>query len=134
MDVTVTWQGEERFVAYTAGGAQVAIDGSKASGASPVETLQIALAACMGIDVVDILTKGRQEPSACTVAVTGERREKPPRRLTRVRLGFRIEGRGLSRAKVERAVELSRSTYCSVWHSMAPDIDLAIEIELPDEG
>jgi uncharacterized OsmC-like protein len=34
------------------------------------------------------------------------------------------------RAKVERAVDLSREKFCSVLHSLRPDIDLEIDISL----
>lgn len=130
MDVVLEWQGAERFAARTAAGQGLMVDGAREAGASPVETLEIALAACMGIDVVDILTKGRQTVSGCSVRVVAKRAETPPRRLTDVTLSFALRGPDLSRAKVERAVELSRATYCSVWHSLAPDIGLVIEIEI----
>ena len=32
----------------------------------------------------------------------------------------------------ERAVQLSRDIYCSVWSSMAPDIDLTVDLELEE--
>jgi len=28
--------------------------------------------------------------------------------------------------KVQRAIDLSRQTYCSVWHSLRPDIELVV--------
>jgi putative redox protein len=90
----------------------------------------MALAACMGIDVVDILRKGREDLTGCRIRVEGDRRESPPRRYTVLRLWIELTGWSLSRAKAERAVQLSRDTYCSVWNSMAPDIDLAVELEL----
>ena len=34
------------------------------------------------------------------------------------------------RAKVERAVKLSRETYCSVMHTLRPDLDLLLEVHL----
>lgn len=130
MDVTVTWLGDERFSAVTAAGAVLPLDGRKAEGASPVEALEIALAGCMGADIVDILTKGREPVSGCTIRVSGERRETPPRRFTSLSLAVELSGPGLSRAKAERAVALSRDTYCSVWHSLAPDIELTVSVAL----
>ena len=32
--------------------------------------------------------------------------------------------------KVERAIALSRETYCSVWHSLQPDIDFQTGFEI----
>ena len=43
-----------------------------------------------------------------------------------------LTGWSLNRAKAERAVQLSRDIYCSVWSSMAPDIDLTVDLELEE--
>ena len=32
--------------------------------------------------------------------------------------------------RVERAIELSRERYCSVWHSLRPDIDFRTSFEI----
>lgn len=134
MAVTLEWTGGQRFRATAPGGAEVVLDGEREAGVSPTDALLLALAACMGIDVVDILAKGRQEVTGCTIAASGARRDEPPRRFTAITLEFALRGRSLDRAKAERAIELSRSTYCSVVHSLAPDIDLAVELSLAEDG
>ena len=128
--VELVWRGDERFDAVTPSGMQVAIDGTKETGTSPIQALAVALASCMGTDVVDILKKGREDLTGCRLRVEGDRRETPPRRYTAIRLWIELTGWSLSRAKAERAVQLSRDTYCSVWRSMAQDIDLSIQLEL----
>ncbi|HKY60637.1 MAG TPA: OsmC family protein [Gemmatimonadota bacterium] len=128
--VELVWRGEERFDAIAPSGIQVAIDGTKETGMSPIQALAAALGACMGTDVVDILKKGREDLTGCRIRVEGDRRETPPRRFTAIRLAIELTGWSLSRAKAERAVQLSRDTYCSVWRSMAPDIDLSVELDL----
>jgi putative redox protein len=128
--VELVWRGDERFDAVTPSGIQVALDGTEETGISPMQALAVALASCMGADVVDILKKGREDLTGCRIRVEGDRREKPPRRYTTLRLAIELTGWRLSRAKAERAVQLSRDTYCSVWNSMAPDIDLSVELEL----
>ncbi len=130
MHVEARWTGGQRFEVEAAEGSRIAVDGESRDGLSPVETLLSALTTCMGIDVVDILAKGRQNLTGCVVRAEARRRAEPPRRLTAVHLTYVLTGNGLSRDKAERAVELSRSTYCSVWHSLAPDIDLAVEIDV----
>lgn len=130
MEVVVTWQGDQRFRAVTRAGAELVVDGESAGGPSPMETLQIALATCMGIDIVDILGKGRQDVTACVLRVSGSRSEKPPHRFTALHLKLELSGRNINGNKVDRAIKLSRDTYCSVWNSMAPDIDLSFEVEL----
>ena len=133
-DVTIRWEGGQRFRARGRAGTELMLDGETELGASPMEALLAALGACMGIDVVDILQKGREDVTAAALSLSGERAERPPRRFTTVTLRIVLEGRGLSRQKAERAVELSRTTYCSVWNSMAPDIDLRTEIEVRESS
>ncbi|MGH7571959.1 MAG: OsmC family protein [Gemmatimonadota bacterium] len=130
--ITVEWLGDERFHAVTPSGIEVPVDGMRETGISPMESLAMALASCMGTDVVDILKKGREELTGCRVRMDGTRRDDPPRRYTAIRLVFELTGWSLSRAKAERAVQLSRDTYCSVWSSMAPDIDLVVELRLQE--
>lgn len=132
MSITVRWDDEKRFEVETETGVRVVLDGDRTAGPSPMEALLASLAGCMAIDVVDILRKGREDLTGCAVRAEGERREDPPRRYTGIRLVFELEGRGLSRRKAERAVELSRETYCSVSASLASDLDVSVEIEIAE--
>jgi putative redox protein len=132
MGVTVAWEGDMRFRAATEDGHELAFDGTREMGASPTEALLASLAACMGIDVVDILEKGRQDVDRCQIEISGERRKDPPRRFTVIRMEVRLVGKEISRPRAERALELSRTTYCSVWHTLAPDIELDIALTIED--
>lgn len=127
--VTVDWTEGMRFEARTASGAVAALDGEGTLSPSPTELLLASLGGCMGIDVVDILRKGRAEPDALSVEVRGTRREEPPRRFTEIELTFRVRG-DVPVAKAERAVELSLETYCSVYHTLDPEIELVTEVEV----
>ena len=129
MDVTVKWEGDLRFRGTGRGDVATFIDGDASTGLSPMENLLAALAGCMGADIVDILRKGRQDVSALMIRASGTRREQPPRRFLTIALGIEIEGR-VDAAKAQRAVELSRSTYCSVWNSLAPDIELDVRLDV----
>jgi putative redox protein len=91
-------------------------------GPSPVQTLAFALAGCMASDVVLILQKGRQPLRGLKAHLSAERAPSDPRRLVAVRLDFEVQG-DVPPDKVERAIALSRETYCSVWHSLKQDID-----------
>ena len=50
------------------------------------------------------------------------RREQEPRRYTAIHLEYHLRGDGLDEAKARRAIDLSITKYCSVVHSLAPDI------------
>ena len=88
-----------------------------------------ALAGCMSADVVSILQKGRHPMTALRVSFTGERAAEPPRRFVRITLHFHVTG-AVPEDAIERAIALSRETYCSVWHSMQQDIDLTTRFDV----
>jgi putative redox protein len=84
------------------------------TGASPVETVLSALAACSGMDVVSILAKKRQDMTAYAVVVTGSQRDEYPQVYTEVVMTHEVEGSDVSEAAVRRAIELSALKYCPV--------------------
>ena len=129
----LTWAGDLRFHGVS-GKASITIDGDSAAGPSPVQALVFALAGCMAADVVFILGKGRQEVRALRARLTGHRAQENPHRLLKVDLHFEIDG-AIPGQAVQRAISLSREKYCSVWHSLNPDIDLQVtsDIRVPTE-
>jgi putative redox protein len=126
--VELTWQGKLRFEAR-AGDLRVVLDSERRAGPSPVQALAVAFAACMAMDVVDILQKGRFALSGVRAQFSGERAAEPPRRFTRMALHFVVTG-DVPADRVERAIALSRERYCSVWHSLRLDIDLRTSFEI----
>ena len=129
--VRLEWTGEGmRFRGGARGGPEVVIDGDSEAGPSPMDALLISLAGCMAIDVRMILEKSRVPLEALEVEVAGVRAPTAPRRYEAIRLTYVVEGpEEAHQARLERAVELSRETYCSVLHSLRPDIGVEIEIE-----
>ena len=124
----LVWSEGLRFGA-TSGTNAFVLDGDGAAGPSPVQVAAIGLAGCMAADVVAILEKGRQPLTAMRVSFSGERAATPPRRFTRITLRFHVTG-AVAPEAVERAVALSRETYCSVWHSMRQDIDFVTTFDI----
>lgn len=126
--VELIWAAELRFAA-TAGSNALVIDGDSTAGPSPVYLLLAGLAACMSIDVVDIIRKGRHDLTGFRSELAGERLPEHPRRVTRVVLRFHVHGDVPSHV-VERAITLSRDKFCSVWHSMRKDIELTTSFDI----
>ena len=105
------------------GASSIVVDGDTREGLSPVQVLAVAFAGCMSADVVAILAKGRHAVRAFACHLEADRAEDHPRRITRIALQMTIDGEVPGDA-VARAIALSREKYCSVWHSMQPDIEL----------
>ncbi|SCY82486.1 OsmC family protein [Microvirga guangxiensis] len=106
------------FVGESGSGHAVVMDGApeyggRNLGIRPMEMLLIGLGGCTAFDVVQILRKGREDVTDCDVEVTGERAEIDPKIFTSIHIEYRVKGRNLAPAKVERAIELSKEKYCS---------------------
>ena len=124
----LVWQGDLRFTA-TSGDAALTLDGQGAAGPSPMQAVAVGLAGCMAIDVVDIIRKGRHGVTGLEATLVGARAEEPPRRFTAFTLHYVVTG-AVPTAAVERAIQLSRERYCSVWHSLRTDIALETTFEV----
>ena len=96
-----------------------------------MQALGFALAGCMAMDLVHILKKGRHDLRGLRVDLTGERTQTEPRRFTRIELRYTITG-SVPTEPIERAIQLSREKYCSVWHSMRQDIALDVSFSVSD--
>jgi putative redox protein len=128
--VSLAWQDHLVFRGGEPGGPQTTIDGDNAAGPGPMLTLLLAAAACTGADVVAILEKMRVTLHELRIEASGERREQEPRRYTGIHLDYHLRGDGLDAAKARRAIDLSITKYCSVVHSLAPDIQITHGLSL----
>jgi len=131
--VHATWLGERRYEIGRPGGPSVTIDAAGKAGLGPVDTMLGALAACTAIDVVEYLAKRRTPANRLEVRVDAERRPTAPRRVLEARLEFVIDGEGIDVVHAERAITLSFQTYCSISHSLAPDVRLESRLVLNGE-
>jgi putative redox protein len=103
------------------GDVSIVLDSAGKAGPSPVQTLAFALAGCLGMDVVHILTKGRHDLRGVKISLVAERAQDNPHRVTAVAIDVTVTG-PVPRDQVQRAIDLSHEKYCSVWHSMRQDI------------
>lgn len=129
--VTLRWDGEGlAFRGSAPNGVEIPIDGDSATGPSPMDTLLLGLSACMGADIVHILNKGRVPLTGLEARVRGDRSETNPRKYLRIELVFRVRGPSAAdQPRLDRALALSRDTYCSFVHSLRSDIELDFRIE-----
>ncbi|MDB4880469.1 MAG: OsmC family protein [Gemmatimonadetes bacterium] len=132
--VRAVWAGEHRFdTARTDGSPPMRLDGSAQTGQTPPDALLGALAACSGIDVVDILAKRRTPVERLAIEVRGSRRSEMPRRFERMTLVYELHGAGIERVHAERAVQLAFDKYCSVAASFASDLQVETIVVLNGE-
>jgi putative redox protein len=127
MRLSLRWDGDLRFTGQS-GSIALTLDSSGQAGPSPTQALAFGLAGCMGIDVVNILVRGRHRLEALDVALEARRADAQPSRFVAFALHFVVTGDVPSDA-IDRAIRLSRDKYCSVWHSLRQDIDLSVTYE-----
>jgi putative redox protein len=129
--VELTWEHDLVFSGRS-GGVETVLDSASKAGPSPMQALAFALAGCMAMDVVHVITKGRFPLRGIRARLTGERAAEEPRRFTSITLHYTIAC-DVPADKVERAIQLSREKYCSVWHSMRHDIPFDVTYQVVSE-
>lgn len=130
-EITATWLGRAMaFRGEAEGKAPVITDGETTEGPSPMDMLLIAMAGCTGSDVVAVLRKKRLDLRELRIDVTGRRRDEHPRRYIALDLRYTVHAPGATEAAVRQAIDLSLEKYCSVTHSLAPDIPVRYELVL----
>lgn len=129
--VLLEWSGADLvFHGGPKEGVRITVDGDGAQGQTPTQLLLMSLAGCMAIDVLMILEKSRVPVESLEVEAIGERAETVPKRFVAITLVYRLSGPSEEdQAKLDRAIELSRDKYCSVMHTLDPDIDFDIRVE-----
>jgi putative redox protein len=127
--------GNDFFVGVTPSGHAQAIetDSARASAATPMELLLIALGSCTGVDVISILKKKRQQVTSYSIEVSGDRREESPRSYTRMHVKHIVRGRGVSAQAVASAIELSDTKYCSVAATLRGSAEIISTYEIVEE-
>lgn len=129
---TLAWSQDRVFTGTTPQGYEIEFDADAQWGCKPTEALLLSLAGCMAIDIVSILKKMRVALTAFRVEVAGERNPQPPQFFRSVEMTLHIAGRNLEARRVERAIALSRQTYCSVYNSLRPDLELTVRYVLEE--
>ncbi len=102
--------------------------GGKDLGPRPKALVLSALAGCTAMDVVYILQRMRVPFTGLTVDVAGELGEQEPKVFAKLHLTYRVSGENVDRAKVEKAVEMSQTTYCGVTAMLRPTASITYEI------
>jgi len=117
---------ERGDITYTDGSAAI---GAGEEGFRPMEMLLVSLAGCSAIDMINVLKKQRQNITDFKIEIDGDRADGTPSPFTAIRVRFLISGE-VKATKVDKAIELTKGKYCSVYFSLHPDIDVTYSYEL----
>jgi putative redox protein len=117
--VNVKWVDGYTFLATNGRGYSILMDAPVEEGdvplsISPAQTLLAALGGCTGIDVVSILKKMRQKVTGLRIEVTGDRTPGYPKYFKEIHVKYVVEGMGIDRVAIEKAIALSEEKYCTV--------------------
>ncbi len=128
--------GDGLFIGVSPSGHAQAIetDAERASAATPMELLLLALGGCTAVDVVSILKKKRERVTSYRVEVSGTRRDEHPRAYTRMEVRHVVRGHNLSERAVASAIELSETKYCSVAATLRPGVEIVTTYEIIEDS
>ncbi len=88
--------------------------GGSDAGIRPKELLLLNLAGCTASDVVSILQKKRVKLDDFEINISAEMTEEHPKVFTKIDLEYVFYGDNIAEKDVERAIDLSQTTYCGV--------------------
>jgi putative redox protein len=139
MKARVQWLDGRAFVGESGSGHAVVMDGSPESGGRnigirPMEMMLMGLGGCTAFDIVLILERMREKVTGLDITLEGERATEDPKVYTRVKLVYKVTGRKLKPANVERAVKLSAEKYCSATAMFAKSAAIEHSFEIIEDG
>jgi len=129
--VTASWLSENVFLLKDHAGFPLVM--TQPGGVNGADLLPLSLIGCAAWDVAAILKKQRQQITALDVSADCERDEQPPWQFRRIRIIYRLRGRGLAEDKVQRAVDLAEQKYCSVYVTLRLALEIEHEIHLTED-
>ena len=133
----VSWVEGALFVAESGSGSTFTMDGSpdvggRNLGARPMEVVLLGMGGCTAIDVVSMLKKQRQDIRDVVVELDADRADDYPKVFNRVKVIYRVRGKNLNKALVERAVKLSDEKYCSATAMIRKSAEITHDIVIED--
>ena len=142
MDCVVRWVGVDAgmsFMAETGSGHALVMDGAPEAGGRnlgprPMELLRAGAGGCSAFDVVMILKKSRQRVTGCVVSLSSERATEDPKVFTKIHFHYRVTGHKLKPEAVARAVELSKTKYCSASIMLGETAAITADFSIVEEG
>ncbi len=129
--VSARWTGQGlRYVGTDSKGNEIPMGGSDFSAS---EMLLLGAAGCMGMDIISVLQKKRQDVTSIDVKVVGHQPDDYPKPFEIVEVAFTVKGNDVDPKAVERAVALSRDKYCVVGQTLQNPVELKTSFTVEDK-
>ena len=113
MKTVTKWKSNHEFESWQNHNS-IQLDGSGHQGFGPKALLLAGLAACSGIDVVDILQKMRVEFSDLEIDVETTQTEEYPKVFKDIYITYKLKTEAQHEDKIKKAIDLSLEKYCGV--------------------
>ena len=128
---TVKWISGKQFIGIDSTQHSVVLSTpDEGVGIKPSELLQIAVASCTAVDVVEILSKKRMPLNYLEIRCSGEQDQYPPWTFRKIHLRFIVGGKNLTEKAVGQAIQLSEEKYCSVAATVRATAQITTEFEI----
>jgi putative redox protein len=127
MKTVTTWKTDQAFDSFK-DGAKIEVDAK--GGFNPKALLLTGLAACSGIDVVEVLEKMRVPFGGLTVDAEADQTEEHPRVFKTIHLTYHVKTEETNRDKVIKAIDLSLEKYCGVAAMLKKNSEIRYELVL----
>ncbi len=131
MKTTTIWKTGQAFDSVQ-GNSKIEVDGK--NGFSPKALLLTGLAACSGIDVVDILEKMRVPFADLVIETEAEQTEEHPRVFKEIQLHYKLVAEQEHLDKVKKAIDLSIEKYCGVAAMLKKNSGISYTVTLQAES
>jgi putative redox protein len=104
--------------------------GGSNAGSTPKELLLFALGGCTAMDVIPIMKKKRIPFTDFEINISGNTVETDPKIFSDLHLEYVVYGENINPADVERAIELSRTKYCSVSAMLSKSVKITHSLKI----
>lgn len=95
----------------------------------PMELLLFGLGGCTAVDVEVILKKMKVPVENMEIDIETERADEHPKVYTKINMVYHFYGKDLPLNKLEKAVKLSKDTYCSASAMLGKTAEITVTIE-----
>ncbi len=129
MKTRTVWKNDEHFESFDKD-QKISLDGNRKEGFNPKAMLLSSLAACTGIDVVEILKKMRVEFSGLEIEVEADQTENYPKVFKDIHIHYLAGADPADRDKWVRAIELSLNKYCGVAAMLRKNSEIHYTLEI----